>query len=494
MVPRGGRADDGSMAPTTTSTTPPPPSAPPPPFGRDHRRLRRSTTDRHLGGVAGGVAEHLGIEANVVRVGLAVAAAFSFGFVLVAYVAAWLLLPDTEDDEPIAFRWYREHGPRSDRPVATLLLVVLGVLVASGAWSIATDELADGPFRGIFLIGVIVALATSHRRSRHDGSGGPGPHDHRPPPPGPGWTAGTDDTVVDGRTTGATTGVDSEGPTAVEPWADPTALVGDEAPSPSDLASPLPHWSEDPTASTAVSASVPTAGAPGPARGRRSPTAIARRRRHRLVRNFFLLAVIEGAAVTGGLWASGWVRIPGWVVPATVLAVALVGLASAPVWGWSWALTGLAVLTLPFLLLAAVPGVTLRGGMGYRHDRPTAAADLPDSYRVGAGHQDLDLTDLDLVAGSRTVVHVETGIGATDVRVPAGADLELRGHLGGGSVSVDGEPAGIDGTDVHFRRSYPASTGARPRRSGAGTVTRSRPTLVIAADLGLGTLSVDRSA
>ena len=57
------------------------------------RRLTRSADDRWLGGVCGGVAEYAGIDANLVRLLVVVGALFSFGTLFVAYVIAWVLMP-----------------------------------------------------------------------------------------------------------------------------------------------------------------------------------------------------------------------------------------------------------------------------------------------------------------------------------------------------------------------------------------------------------------
>jgi phage shock protein C len=60
------------------------------------RRLTRSREDRLLGGVAGGVAELLGIDPTLVRIGFVLLAVFGgSGFVL--YLAMWLLVPPAED-------------------------------------------------------------------------------------------------------------------------------------------------------------------------------------------------------------------------------------------------------------------------------------------------------------------------------------------------------------------------------------------------------------
>lgn len=55
-------------------------------------RLTRSTTDRRLGGVAGGLAAYFGIDANLVRLAFVLSLAFG-GAGAVAYLAALALVP-----------------------------------------------------------------------------------------------------------------------------------------------------------------------------------------------------------------------------------------------------------------------------------------------------------------------------------------------------------------------------------------------------------------
>jgi phage shock protein PspC (stress-responsive transcriptional regulator) len=66
------------------------PSEPP----RPTRRLVRSRDDRWLSGVCGGVAEYAGVDANLVRLIVVLGTIFGFGSLLVAYIVAWILMPE----------------------------------------------------------------------------------------------------------------------------------------------------------------------------------------------------------------------------------------------------------------------------------------------------------------------------------------------------------------------------------------------------------------
>jgi len=57
------------------------------------KRLTRRSDDRMLAGVCSGIADYAGIDPTLVRLLTVVAAIFTGGAVAVAYVAAWILMP-----------------------------------------------------------------------------------------------------------------------------------------------------------------------------------------------------------------------------------------------------------------------------------------------------------------------------------------------------------------------------------------------------------------
>jgi phage shock protein C len=57
--------------------------------------LTRSSTDKKIGGVAGGLARHLGVDPVLVRVGFAVSILFS-GAGLIAYLVMLALVPSDD--------------------------------------------------------------------------------------------------------------------------------------------------------------------------------------------------------------------------------------------------------------------------------------------------------------------------------------------------------------------------------------------------------------
>lgn len=58
----------------------------------ESKRLERSTRDKWLGGVCGGLAHYFGIDPTIVRL-IFVVAFFGFGTGLVVYLVLWLVMP-----------------------------------------------------------------------------------------------------------------------------------------------------------------------------------------------------------------------------------------------------------------------------------------------------------------------------------------------------------------------------------------------------------------
>lgn len=126
---------DGDMNTEGSTNTEEQPSSPPPPppsgewkAGFDRfGTLRRSTTDRKLAGVCGGIAEHFNIDATLVRI-LFVLFAFFGGGGLLAYLVIWLVTPSADNQSD---PW--GNTVRAAAVVIVLLLAVLS-LVSGDVW------------------------------------------------------------------------------------------------------------------------------------------------------------------------------------------------------------------------------------------------------------------------------------------------------------------------------------------------------------------------
>ena len=75
-------------------------------------QLRRSGDDRMLAGVAGGIARYLNADVTLVRVIFAALVLFT-GAGAALYIAAWLLIPEDGEDQPVAAAWLAARRDRS---------------------------------------------------------------------------------------------------------------------------------------------------------------------------------------------------------------------------------------------------------------------------------------------------------------------------------------------------------------------------------------------
>jgi phage shock protein C len=59
----------------------------------DIRRLMRSSDDKMVAGVCGGLARYLGVDPTLVRVAAVIALVFAFPAAVIGYVVAWAIMP-----------------------------------------------------------------------------------------------------------------------------------------------------------------------------------------------------------------------------------------------------------------------------------------------------------------------------------------------------------------------------------------------------------------
>ncbi|MDO9550760.1 MAG: PspC domain-containing protein, partial [Methanoregula sp.] len=58
------------------------------------KRLYRSKNQRMLGGVCGGIGEHINVDPTVIRLVWAVLTLLSVGIGIIAYIIAWVIIPE----------------------------------------------------------------------------------------------------------------------------------------------------------------------------------------------------------------------------------------------------------------------------------------------------------------------------------------------------------------------------------------------------------------
>jgi phage shock protein C len=94
----------------------------------------RSRRDRVIAGICGGIANYLGVDATLVRV-VTIVIALLPGPAVLAYLIAWVLIPEEPNGDPAAPRPPRQPGVGSDnaRYIAGGVLIGLGALWLIGA-------------------------------------------------------------------------------------------------------------------------------------------------------------------------------------------------------------------------------------------------------------------------------------------------------------------------------------------------------------------------
>lgn len=356
------------------------------------RRFVRRTDDRILGGVASGLADLLGVDPVLVRVGF-VLLAFAGGTGILAYLALWALTP--------------EGGP-SGRPVsrdrgaafwiAIALFVLAGLAIA--------DSVGDRSFVWpLVLVGAGVALWRSDLSNRGDGpvdEAGPPIPPEEPPSPAPG------------------------APTATAPPADWSA------PPPPPPAPPAPSVPDE-----------PSEWSPPP-----------RRRPRSVLGRVTVGATLVVLGVLAGLDRAGALEMTARDTVAVALLVIGLGLVVGTWYGRArWLAIPGALLLLPGLVVSSAVhelDVPLDAGVGQRSYGTTAVAELEPLYELGVGELQLDLGELDLQGGEAATT-ARVGLGQIRVVVPDDATVSVTYEVTGGEVELFGndvQGARVERTEV----------------------------------------------
>lgn len=136
--------------PGPSGADPPPPEPPPPPVDGP-RVVRRSRSERVIAGVCGGVGRYLGVDPVLLRIAFIILA-LANGLGLIAYVVAWVAIPEERPGQPI--------GPVTEPRRETGRLVLGGSLVVLGL-VLLLDRLApnlDELFWPVAVVAVGVAV------------------------------------------------------------------------------------------------------------------------------------------------------------------------------------------------------------------------------------------------------------------------------------------------------------------------------------------------
>ncbi|HEV3226945.1 MAG TPA: PspC domain-containing protein [Acidimicrobiales bacterium] len=129
-------------------------------------RLVRRSHDRMIAGVCGGIADHFNIDPILVRIAFVLATFFG-GAGVIAYAAAWVLIPGEHHTTSIAERVMREH--RWGRIAGFVLIAIAISSVARPVWWFG----GRGLFPVLLIVGGLYLLSPGF--SRHDDAPGSPP-------------------------------------------------------------------------------------------------------------------------------------------------------------------------------------------------------------------------------------------------------------------------------------------------------------------------------
>ena len=379
-----GPEDAGRATAGTSSETGTPPPAGPFTASRSGRTLRRSTTDRKVAGVAGGLGRWLDVDPTVLRVLFVVLTVFG-GAGLLLYAVAWLVVPQDGASQGAV------PTGESVRNAVLIGAVVLAALVALGA-----DSLDGGFFPWpLLVIGLVVAAVLLGRdnRGRPDGPGGDWAG-YPPPPPGPSGPA--------------------------PGWGPPAPGVAPSGGEPTVVLEKPPAWYP------------PVAPPPPPPPRRSGPLLFGP--------TLALLALALGVL---GLYDATGGAVDSAAYPALALAVIGLLLLVGAFVGRPGGLVLLGLVASVALLVTAVTDPAYTGERELRL-RPTSVATLDDAYHVPAGVIELDLRGIsDPATLDGRTFDVSVGAGEVLVFVPRTVRVEYDAAVDfGGQVDAGNRATG----------------------------------------------------
>jgi len=460
-----GDHDAPSSAAHDPAADPPAPPPPPPAF-----QFMRSSHDRKVGGIAGGLAAAADLDPTLVR--FAIALGFLTGWGILAYLIAWAIIPE---EDPARGRHLVRAPERTGKHIRIVLTVigVVGVLhvlgVILGILSAALIGIGLFPahifglnHRGGFqpgeamlglllLIGGVLLVFRHHLPWMPAPDTGPGSGSAPGGPKPPASSSMALATMTPGSGGGASAG--THGPP-------PPPGAGESGPA---------NW-----AHLGARASEFGARASAAARSARTngPLLIVRAIGW-LAALWFLIALIVG----GVFWVTGALRVQLPLVPivTSLASLGLVGFTLVRSRRIAAVLGATALLAVPTGIAAALTRVD--GQAGQRSVTPIAMTDLQPKYRHSVGEFDLDLSRLQLPAGSRTPIDITMGVGDVEVVVPWDADVESRASVGAGTFELFGNRQ--TGVNLDGRTHSSGQPGA--------------PVLVISGKAGVGEVTVRRA-
>lgn len=360
---------DGDMTDSTNTHT------------RSARRLERSSEDRILAGVSGGLGRHLGINTWWVRFAFLVLTFFG-GFGLVVYAAAWLLIPDEGATDPLISQWLGRLDTNDGGTIFGLVLVGAAVVIVLTRFADVSGTLVVAAI--LFVVGLLLYRGdlTSGRRT-------------------PDPTAGAD--------------TDQEGATVLDQRDDPidepspasAALAVDEPPPPTPAAPAEP---------------VPPPPPPPP------------RERSMLGRLTIAVGLIVLASMALVDVAFDRVEIEPVHYVATAVGIVGLGLLVGTWIGKARWLILVGVLVLPMLWFTSFWPANFTFTAGEVREEPISVAEVASPYELGFGQLTLDLSGMtESELAEVNEIDVTLGMGELILRLPVDVGVEIIADVGMGA-------------------------------------------------------------
>lgn len=467
--------------------------APPPTTGADafFDNVRRMgvvrSEERWIGGVAGGLAQRLGIDPLIVR-GLFGIGALLGGIGLVLYGVAWLLLPEQRDGRIHVQQLFRGDFDAAVIGGFAAILIGFGAPDAWGLpwWGNRHDAWWGGLVAMIAVVVIIVVVASNASRNRGAGPRtslprtpppfGPTPYGPAPYGPAPYGPAPAQGPVYGPPPRPTTPGPASP---AAAPRSEGTSMSA--APPAAPAPAPQAYGPGQPGYAAYGQPPYPPHRPPVPVGPQTSLPPVRTGPGGRPVGIVFALSLL---VLAGLLYAE---RIDRFDHPVLLTAAAVMvilsglGIAIAGAFGrTSGGLGGLAIVTLLVVVpIGAASDVNWSNGqfVGDASYRPTETSTAEDGYSIVAGSVVLDLTDLPL---GDEVVTVPVNLGAGELRVIVPEDgrysARVRQSAGDFTWLDDRTVSGVGGNEWRTYESEAVQDGATPQIQlelslGAGELT-----------------------
>ncbi len=354
-------------------------------------RLERLRSDRAVAGVASGLARYLGVDVAWIRIGFVVLALFG-GSGILLYLIGWLAIPQEGENESIVVDRAGDMQ-RAGSWIGIALIVLAGMIVLGNT----------GLIRGELMVAaVLVVVGILLYRGDIGGS----KEAER-------VAFASSDTREDLTQEPSVASYPAEASLAAE---EASAPVGDTtwvAAEPTPPVAPLPP---DP-------AFVPRQQPP------RESSPLGR---------FALATAFIVVGVMGIGHSAGWFDPTLRHYAAAILIVFGGALLISTLFGRARWLIIVGLVMSPLLISMALLKVPFEGGFGDTLHQPATAAEVQAEYRLMAGQQILDLSELDLAADEVIAIDASVVFGRLEVIAPAGVGFDAVAKVDGGEMFLDG--------------------------------------------------------